>query len=375
MESEAVNILIAPDKFKGTLTGIEAARCMRSGWRKRRPKDKLRLLPICDGGDGFGEALANLEGAHKMSCQTMDAAHRPIRTHWWWQPEKRMAIIETALVIGLAQLPKGRYHPFDLDTFGLGKMLLQAAAKGARTCVIGIGGSATNDGGFGMARALGWRFLDAEGKEILEWPQLTALTNLQRPSKRKLFPNLIIASDVTNILLGTEGASRIYGPQKGLRAKDMARSEACLKQLAIHVDPRQGKPYQTMPGTGAAGGLGYGLMAFLSGKAQSGFDYFCKRSKLEHHIDWADLVLTGEGSLDKSSLMGKGVGGVALKCQERNTPCIGLGGMIKHKKIINQLFQNTYAIAPELTDAENAQANAAKWLTLLATKASSDIQL
>jgi len=370
-----MKILIAPDKFKGTLTGIEAARCMRNGWKKKHPKDTLRLLPICDGGDGFGEALANLEGARKVRCQTVDAAHRPIRTHWWWQPEKKMAIIETALVIGLAQLPRGRFHPYELDTFGLGIMLQQAAAKGARTCVIGIGGSATNDGGFGMARALGWRFLDDKQKEILEWTQLPALTYIRRPTKRKLFTNLIIASDVTNILLGREGASRIYGPQKGLKPKDMLTSEACLKQLAVHVDILQGKPFQAMPGTGAAGGLGYGLMAFLSGKAESGFDYFCKRSKLERHIDWADAVLTGEGSLDKSTLMGKGVGGVALKCQERKKPCLGLGGMIKHRKRVNYLFHETYAISPDLTDPETAQADATKWLTILASEVASDIQL
>lgn len=357
------------------MTGIQAARCMRNGWKKRRPKDTLRLLPICDGGDGFGDALAHLESARKVRCQTIDAAHRPIQTHWWWQPDKKMAMIETALVIGLAQLPKGRFHPYQLDTFGLGKMLQQAAVKGARNCVIGIGGSATNDGGFGMARALGWQFLDHEQKEILEWTELTKLTSVHRPRKRKLFPKLIIASDVTNILLGREGASRIYGPQKGLRPCDMAKSEACLRHLADHVDPIQGKSFQTMPGTGAAGGLGYGLMAFLGGRAESGFDYFCKRSKLERHIDWADFVLTGEGSLDQSTLMGKGVGGVALKSQERKTPCIGMGGMINHKRRITHLFKNTYAITPDLTDTENALANATKWLTLLASKAASDIQL
>ena len=369
-----MNILIAPDKFKGTLTGIEAARCIRNGWRKHHPKDTFRLLPICDGGDGFGEALANLEGAKKVHCQTVDAAHRPIRTHWWWQPERKMAIIETALIIGLAQLPRGRFHPYELDTFGLGKVLRQAAEKGARTCVIGIGGSATNDGGFGMARALGWQFLDQQQQEILQWTQLNNLATVKRPRKRKLFSKLIIASDVTNILLGPKGASRIYGPQKGLMPKDMLKSEAHLTQLANHVDSLQGEAFQTMPGTGAAGGLGYGLIAFLGGQAQSGFDYFCKRSKLERQIEWADTVLTGEGSLDQSTLMGKGVGGVALKCQERKTPCVGLGGMIKNKKRVNDLFQATYAISPNLTDSETAQAEATKWLTILASKAASDIQ-
>ena len=142
---------------------MEAACSIRDGWSTTRPEDDLRILPICDGGDGFGERLAELEKAKPVDCQTVDAAHRPLTAKWWWQEQQKMAIIESACIIGLAQLPSSRYHPFQLDTFGLGKVLLEVAKRGAETCVVGIGGSATNDGGFGMAKALGWRFENKAG--------------------------------------------------------------------------------------------------------------------------------------------------------------------------------------------------------------------
>jgi glycerate 2-kinase len=368
-----VNVLIAPDKFKGTLSGSEAAKRIRQGWRKARCDDMLRLLPICDGGDGFGETLAILEGAQKVVCRTIDAAQCPIRAQWWWQPEKRMAIIESSIVIGLAGLPKGKYHPFDLDTQGLGKVLKQAVSRGAQTCVIGIGGSATNDGGFGLARALGWGFMDTEGKEITSWTCLEQLASVKKPPKSRLFRKLIIASDVTNILLGAQGASRIFGPQKGLRAADMKKSENCLRILADQTDALLKKHYQYLPGAGAAGGLGYGLMAFLGGRVRSGFDFFARRAQLESQIRWADLVLTGEGSLDRSTLMGKGVGLLAQKCRNRQTPCIGLGGVASQKKQLNDLFQAVYTITPSLADSYEAQRDASKWLRLLAQRVASEI--
>jgi len=368
-------VLIAPDKFKGTLSGLQAARCIRKGWQQARRQDETKILPICDGGDGFGESLARLEGARKMTCPTVDAAHRRIKAHWWWQEEKQMAIVESASVIGLAQLPKGKYHPFELDTYGLGILLQHAQSKGARTCVVGIGGSATNDGGFGMARALGWQFLDEGGSEIERWVELKGLSQIRRPRKRKLFHRLIIASDVTNPLLGREGASRIYGPQKGLRSKDMRSSEACLSVLGDVMDLQLGQPLQSEPGAGAAGGLGYGLMAFLGGKARSGFDYFAQRAKLDSLIRWSDWVVTGEGSLDQSTLMGKGVGGIALRCKDLDTPCFGLAGVSSHRKKLGAMFDRIEAICPHLTDSETAQREASQWLTRLAHQTADDIQM
>src|SRR2546423_13546107 len=148
-------ILIAADKFKGTLTASQATAAIAKGWAKARPADHLELLPISDGGDGFGEVLSALWKARKRAVHTIDAAHRPLRARWWWEPKRKAAIIESARIVGLAQLPPKQFHPFDLDTFGVGAVIHAAAKQGARTCLIGIGGGATNDGGFGLARALG----------------------------------------------------------------------------------------------------------------------------------------------------------------------------------------------------------------------------
>src|SRR6266850_644353 len=156
----AMKVLIIPDKFKGTLTAAQAASAIAAGWRRSRPDDKLDLLPMSDGGDGFGEVMSQLIGAGSQTTRTVDAAHKQCGAVWWWRAKTRSAIIESARVIGLAQLPAGKYHPFELDTQGLGNLLKAVAKKGARSCLVGVGGSATNDGGFGMARALGWQFFN-----------------------------------------------------------------------------------------------------------------------------------------------------------------------------------------------------------------------
>ena len=146
-----LNVLIVPDKFKGTLTAAAAAQAIARGWRRARPKDQLELLPMSDGGDGFGEVISQLLHARAQSIKTVDAAHRPCKAAWWWEPESRFAVVESAKVVGLAMLPPRAFHPFQLDTFGLGAVLRAAQSRGARQILIGIGGSATNDGGFGRS--------------------------------------------------------------------------------------------------------------------------------------------------------------------------------------------------------------------------------
>src|SRR6185369_6413412 len=146
-----LEVLIVPDKFKGTLTAKAAADAMARGWRRGRPNDAIEVLPMSDGGDGFGEVISNSLGAVPRSLRTCDAAHRGCTARWWWEPKSKTAVIETARIIGLAMLPHDRYHPFDLDTYGLGKVMRAAADLGARRCLVGLGGSATNDGGFGLA--------------------------------------------------------------------------------------------------------------------------------------------------------------------------------------------------------------------------------
>ncbi|HLX70451.1 MAG TPA: glycerate kinase, partial [Verrucomicrobiae bacterium] len=215
-----MKILVIPDKFKGTLTASEAAEAIARGWRKVRPRDIVELLPMSDGGDGFGETVGSLLHARVRTIRTIDAAHRKCTAKWWWEPKSRTAIIESANVIGLAKLPPGKFHPFELDTFGLGALIRTAVDQGARRCIIGIGGSATNDGGFGLARACGWKFWDPDNAPIQQWIELHRLARISSPKHRRPFKELIVAVDVQNRLLGARGATRVYGPQKGLRPQD-----------------------------------------------------------------------------------------------------------------------------------------------------------
>ena len=286
-----VEVLIVPDKFKGSLSARQAAGAIARGWRRARPGDSLDLLPMSDGGDGFGEVFAGLLGAGRRSVTTLDAAHRRLRCAWWWCAGTKTAIVESANVIGMAMLPREKFHPFQLDTFGLGKVLRAAERAGARRTVIGIGGSATNDGGFGLARALGWRFFGHYGEELEEWWQLSELTEIRAPSAPLKTP-LVAAVDVRNPLLGPSGCSRIFGPQKGLRPEDFDLAEKCLARLASALQEQHYIGGADVPGAGAAGGLGFGLTAFAGAGIQSGFDLFARHARLEKRIGAADLVIT-----------------------------------------------------------------------------------
>ncbi len=230
---------------------------------------------MSDGGDGFGEVISALLKASIQNVKTVDAAHRPCVARWWWEPHTRTAIIESAAVIGLAMLPPKRFHPFQLDTLGLGAVVRAAAKKGARRCLMGIGGSATNDGGFGLARALGWEFLDRKGELIERWTGLQQLERIRAPRRRRWFSEFVVATDVQNRLLGQRGATRVYGPQKGLRPQDFTLAERCLGRLARVVKTQFGRDFAREPGTGAAGGLGFGLLAFLGAELRPGFESVC----------------------------------------------------------------------------------------------------
>ncbi|MBI3874932.1 MAG: glycerate kinase [Verrucomicrobia bacterium] len=272
---------------------------------------------------------------------------------------------------GAKREPPGKFHPFDLDTFGLGAVLHAAAKKGARRCLVGIGGSATNDAGFGVARAAGWQFLDKHGASIESWTELHRLARLV-PLKRRLFRELIVAVDVQNPLLDARGCSRIYGPQKGLRPEDMISSERNLRRLADVFARETGRDFHNEPGAGAAGGLGFGLRSFLGARLAPGFDLFAKHAQLEKHLRSTDLIITGEGSLDKSTLMGKGVGEIARRAKKTKLPCIGLGGGVNDRAQVRKLFTQAHALAPDLASVDEAKARPAFWLEQLAARVAAD---
>jgi glycerate kinase len=362
-----LRILIIPDKFKGTLSAGAAARAIAKGWHEARRQDSLDLLPMTDGGDGFGEVISGLLRARVQRLETVDAAHRPCSARWWWEPRTKTAIIESAAIVGLAMLPPGRFHPFELDTFGLGAVIRAAAAKGARRCLMGIGGSATNDGGFGLARSLGWKFLDRNASLIEHWTGLDQLAKILAPSPRHCLRQLLVAVDVQNPLLGPRGATRVYGPQKGLRSRDFVCAERCLGRLAKVVKKDFGRDLARAPGAGAAGGLGFGLLAFLSAQLEPGFDLFARQAAVERHLHPADLVIIGEGAIDSSTFMGKGVGQIAARCRKQGIPCVALAGFVGPGAGKQRLFPQIHALT-QLTAVEQAKAKPAYWLARLATR-------
>jgi glycerate kinase len=369
-----LRVLICPDKFKGTLTAPEAAAAIATGWNAVRPGDKLELLALSDGGDGFGELLGRHLGAETYFVETVDAAHRPVRAPWWWEPRRGLALVESARVIGLAMLPPGRFHPFELDTFGLGAVLRAAARRRPRRTVVGVGGSATNDAGFGLARALGWKFLGPDQQPLTRWTDLDQLARAVAPPRRPDWGELVVAVDVRNPLLGPRGCTRIYGPQKGLRPVDLAPAERRLRRLA-RVLGRAGRRHAPadLPGAGAAGGLGYGLRVFAGARLVSGFELFARLTGLARKLARADLVITGEGALDETTLaMGKGVGEVARRCRRARRPCLALAGVVADHDRAARWFRGVYALAPDLTAPEEARRHAAKWLTELARRAAAD---
>jgi glycerate kinase len=331
----------------------------------------LDLLPITDGGDGFGEAMGGLLRAKVVSTPTVDAAHRPCVAKWWWETRTKTAIIESASVIGLAMLPAKGFHPFELDTFGLGRLLEAAVRKKARRCLIGIGGSATNDGGFGLARALGWQFVDRQGALIERWTDLLNLQHIKPPlQKTRWCDELLVAVDVQNSLLGKRGATRVYGPQKGVRPKDFDLAERCLRRLAIVAKTELRQDFAKVSGSGAAGGLGFGLATFTGGRLEPGFDLFGELSDLDNRLCRVDLVITGEGCIDHSSLMGKGVGQIAKKCHRRKIPCIAVSGITHADARLRRAFDEVYALL-DLTSKRQAVTCAAYWLERLAQRIAS----
>jgi glycerate 2-kinase len=367
-----MRVLVVPDKFKGTLRAYEAARAIAAGWREARPHDTLELLPMSDGGDGFGEIVGTLLHAQKKTYATVNAAHESIDAPWWWSADSRTAIVESANVIGLAMLSPGRFHPFELDTVGLGQLLQHISQEhpGARL-IIGIGGSATNDGGFGLARGLGFRFVDLLEYCLDRWVSLDQLLKIEPPATRPAFAEVTIASDVQNPLLGPSGASRIYGPQKGLRPEDFPIAEKCLRRLSEVVRADLNLDCSEESGTGAAGGLGYGLRVFLNGKFEPGFNIFSRLANLPAKIAAADLIVTAEGSIDAQTEMGKGTGAIAALAREHKKHCIGLAGYLPQKE--NRAFDLTLGIAPDLTTIDEAKRNPAHWLEKLTTLAASRI--
>ncbi|MFN0066945.1 MAG: glycerate kinase [Limisphaerales bacterium] len=366
-----MRVLIIPDKFKGTLTADAAARAIAAGWRRARPGDRLTLLPMSDGGDGFGTVLSGLLGACARELRTVDAAGRPLAVKWWWHADTRTAILESARIVGLTLLQRGEFHPSQLDTTGLGLALAQIFRLRPRRVLIGLGGSATNDAGFGLARALGGQFFSTAGEPLERWTDLRLLGDYTPPA---IPPGIeiIAAVDVHNPLFGKHGATHTYGPQKGLLPGELADADACLRRLALRAAKSDGRKLHLEPGAGAAGGLGFGLMRFLNARVESGFGLFGEAADLEGRLRRHDLVITAEGAVDRQSAMGKGTGEVLRLAREAGRPAVVLGGRVEMPNAakLGVVFARGLT---DITSPECALAEPAKHLRELARLAAEQV--
>lgn len=337
-----MKILIAPDKFKGSLPAAAVAAAIEGGLRRVLDEGEaaIRTKPIADGGDGTAEVLCEAASGSWTKHQVRGPLGAPIDARYCvgsFGGQSRVAIMEMSEASGMRRTET--LDPERANTFGVGELLLAAAAKGAvEEIILGLGGSATNDGGFGMGAALGYRFLDAAGRELT--PEPFNLSNVRRvvaPDDLRL-PRIVGAADVRNPLLGERGATRVYGPQKGADQRQVEELEKGLENFARVVARDLGKDAASTPGAGAAGGLGYGLLCFCEARIENGFELVAEKISLAEEIGWADWVITGEGRIDAQTLHGKGPAGVAAMARKAGKPVVALAGSVADEDELSSLF-------------------------------------
>lgn len=329
-----MRVLVAPDSFKGSLGSVEVARALAAGWRRGRPTDETTLAPLADGGEGTLEAVAAAGGWQWLPAAARDPLGRPLQARFLRDEGGRdRAVVELAEASGLSRLTTGERDALAASTFGTGLVLAAAIGLGCRSIVLGLGGSATTDGGSGLLRALGARFLDPAGGELP--PGGGGLGSLAHIDFDGLSPtlaevHLTIASDVTNPLLGPLGAAATYGPQKGADPAQVALLDANLAHYADLLESVTGRHVRDEPGAGAAGGTTFGLLAlaghFASLQVRPGVDEVMVLTGFDDALAGCQLVITGEGRVDAQTAHGKTALGVARRAQAAGRPCLCFGG-------------------------------------------------
>ncbi|WP_086349457.1 glycerate kinase [Candidatus Enterococcus clewellii] len=305
-----MRILIAPDSFKESLSAMEAARIIQRGFKKSFPAAEYDLLPVGDGGEGTVAALSANMGLSSASKTVTGPFGEEIAVSY--TTDGQIALVEMAALVGLQDIPKEKRAPLSLSTRGLGELILLLAEDGIKQLFIGVGGSATNDGGIGMAEGLGYRFLDEAGNQLEAIGEnLGNVTSVQRPPYSEQLEQLTITviTDVTNPLCGNNGATHVFGPQKGLAKSDLVKTDQAMHHFYSLVAPE----LIAEPGSGAGGGMGAGLACFVQGKIVSGIDYVLDLLHFDAHVASADLVIVGEGRMDGQSMEGKAPIGVARR--------------------------------------------------------------
>jgi glycerate kinase len=314
-----LRLLIAPDSFKGSLTSVEVARAIATGWLRARPGDSVRLAPLADGGEGTLVAIGAAGGWSRREAEAHDPLGRPVRAGWLARDDGMGAFVEMATASGLSLVRPSELDPVAATTRGTGDVLRAVLDAGIRDIALGIGGSATTDGGAGLLRALG-----ADVSDDLSAVSLAGL------DPRLGEVRLRIACDVTNPLLGPDGAAAVYGPQKGATPELVATLDARLAGFADALEAATGRRERGTPGAGAAGGLGFGLLclagSFASLRLEPGIDLVMAEAGFDRALAAADLVITGEGRIDQQTAFGKTAMGVARRAQAAGVACVALGG-------------------------------------------------
>ena len=310
---------------------------------------------MADGGEGTAEAICGAGDCVWLQCKAHDPLGREIDARYGWLEDEKLAVMEMSEAAGMRRISEDERVPVRATTFGVGEMILDAANRRANRIIIGLGGSATNDGGFGMARALGFRFDygQVHQHEQVRVTDLLELKRIKQPKDLKL-PKIVAAVDVKNPLLGKNGATRVFGPQKGASKKEIDILECALSRLADVVAKEFGFDYRHEAGAGAAGGLGFGLMSFCGAKVRPGFDVVAEAVGLEAKIKGADVVITGEGSLDRQTLEGKTPAGVARQTQKFGKRVFAIVGRATKEKEVREIFDAVYENArPGMSRDEN----------------------
>jgi glycerate kinase len=371
-----VRILIAPDKFKGSLSAREVAENIAAGLRDVLPDAVIDQMPVADGGEGTVEVIREACGGEWVSCAAHDALGRPIEARYVWLRDRATAVMEMSEAAGMWRIAAHERDLLRANTYGVGEMMNDAAKRGAKEILIGLGGSATNEGGFGMARALGFRFLASE--EELENPSdlvkltrvvpngatanSTASSGRVREIVARAFPKVIAAVDVRNPLLGVRGATRTFGPQKGGTREQLEVLERALARLADVVTRDLGCDFRDAPGAGAAGGLGFGLLSFCGASVRPGFEVVAEVVGLKAAVEKADVVITGEGRLDEQTLEGKVPAGVARLARESGKRVFAIVGTSSESPAVRNLFDGLFVLAREPIAPDESMARASELL-------------
>lgn len=335
--ASAPQILVCPNAYKGSLSAVNAAEAMRQGILRALPEAQVDCLPMADGGDGLLDTLVAATAGRMFEAMVTGPLGTPVTARWGCLggEQRHVAVVEMAEASGLRLVRPGETNPMIATTYGTGELMRLAAESGCKTLLVGIGGSATNDGGAGMAQALGARLRDSQGCDLE--PGGAALERLASVERSDwLLPDtvqVLVACDVDNPLCGPEGASAIYGPQKGADPSQVARLDAALAHYAEVLADALGQQVREVPGAGAAGGLGAGLLAFCRATLRPGTDIVFEATDFERRLAKADWVLTGEGKLDAQTARGKGIAAVARRAQAAGKPVVALAGTVEKEAV------------------------------------------